>query len=112
MEDFMSNREMRTVIKDQKSECCSVKSGVPQRSVLAPVMFLVYVNSYMNLLADDAKLLWKIESIENCEHLQKHLDQIHRWSKLWEMEFNAIKCKVLEVGCSRMRQRGKYLMGN
>ena len=44
MEDFLSNREMRTVIKDQKSEWCSVKSGVPQGSVLVPVMFLVYVN--------------------------------------------------------------------
>ena len=38
MKDFLSNREMRTVIKDQKLEWCSVKSGVPQGSVLAPVM--------------------------------------------------------------------------
>ena len=55
---------MRTVIKDQKSEWCSVKSGVPQGSVLALVIFLVYVNdmtegmnSYMSLFIDDAKLL-------------------------------------------------------
>ena len=39
------------------------------------------------------------------------ISQIHRWSKLWEMEFNAKKCKVLEIGCSRMRQREKYSMG-
>ena len=51
---------MRTVIKDQKWEWCSVKSGVTQGSVLAPVMFLVCVNdmtegvnSYMSLFADD-----------------------------------------------------------
>ena len=69
MEDFLSNREMRIVIEDCKSEWCSVKSGVPQGSVLVPVMFLVYandmtkrVNSYMSLFADDAKLLRKIES--------------------------------------------------
>ena len=80
MEDFLSNREMRTVIKDQKSEWYSVKSGVPQGSVLAPVMFLVNVNymteevnSYMCPFADYAKLLRKIESKEDCEHLQKVL---------------------------------------
>ena len=44
MEDFLSNRDMKTIIKDQKSEWCNVKSGVPQGSVLAPVMFLGYVN--------------------------------------------------------------------
>ena len=67
---------------------------------------------YMSLFADDAKLLRKIKSKEDCEHLQKDLDKIHRWNKLWEMELNAKKCKVLEIGCSRMRQRGKHSMGN
>ena len=66
-----------------------MKSGVPQGSALAPVMFLVCandmteeVNSYTSLFADDAKLLRKIESKDDCEHLQKDLDNIHRWSKL------------------------------
>ena len=44
MEDFLSNREMRTIIKDQKSEWCNVKSRIPQGSVLALVILLVYVN--------------------------------------------------------------------
>ena len=76
---------MRTVIKDQKSEWYSVKSGVPQGPVLAPVMYLVYVNdmtegvnSYMSLFVDDAKLLRKMISKEDFEHLQKDLDKIHR----------------------------------
>ena len=63
---------MRTVIKDQKSEWCSAECGVPQGSILASVMFLVYVNditegvnSYMSLFADDAKLLRKIKSKED-----------------------------------------------
>ena len=58
MEHYLKEREMRTVVKDEKSEWREVKSGVPQRSVLAP-MFLVYVNdmteevsSYINLFAD------------------------------------------------------------
>ena len=66
----------------------------------------------MSLFADDAKLLRKIESKEDCEHLQKDPDNIHRWSKLGKMEFNANKSKVLEMGSSRMRPRGKHSMGN
>ena len=93
---------MRTVIKDQKSEWCK-KSEVPQGSVLAPAMFLVFVNymtvgvnSYTSLFADDAELLRKLKSKEYCEHLQNDLDKIingvnHvKWSlmqksvKLWK----------------------------
>ena len=59
---------MQTVVKDGQSEWRKVKSGVPQGSVLAPIMFLVYVNdmtegvsSYISLFADDVKLLRKIK---------------------------------------------------
>ena len=54
---------MRTVVKDEKSEWREVKSGVPQGLVLAPILYLVYVNNmaegvsnYISLFADDAKL--------------------------------------------------------
>ena len=60
---------MRTVIRDTKSEWKKVTSGIPQDSVLTPLMFFIYVNdlpeglsSYISLFADDAKLLRKIKS--------------------------------------------------
>ena len=63
MEDYLKGRKMRTILKDEKSEWKEVKIGVPQRLVLAPMMFLVYANdmtegvsSYMSQFADDAKL--------------------------------------------------------
>ena len=59
---------MRTVVQDEKSEWREMKSGVPQGSVLAPLMFLVYLNdmtaeasSFISLFADDEKLLRKIK---------------------------------------------------
>ena len=62
MEDYLKGREMRTVVGDEKSEWREVKSGVPQESILASIIFLVYVNdmpegvsSYISLCADDAK---------------------------------------------------------
>ena len=97
------------LFKQHRNERSNTRSKVRivQETVLTPVMFLVYindmtegVNSFMSLFADDAKLLRKIESKEDCEHLQKYFDKIHRWSKLWKMEFNAKKCKVLKISCN------------
>ena len=57
-----------------------------------PVIFLVYdmtveVNSYMTLFPDNVKLLRNLENKKDCEYLQKNIVNIHRWSKLWEMEY-------------------------
>ena len=75
-----------------------MKSRVLQGSVLAPIMFLIYVNdmtdgvnSYISLFADDAKLLRKISNHKDCEELQKDINKIYEWSKTWEMELNAKK---------------------
>ena len=119
MEDYLQGREMRTVVRDEKSDWKKVTSGVPQGSVLAPIMFLIYVNdmtegvsSYMSLFADDAKLLRKISNQEDCKELQKDLDRIHDWSKTWEMEFNTRKCHLLEMGKSEARPMYTYKMGD
>ena len=83
MEDFLVGREMRTVIRDQPSGWSMVTSGVPQGSVLAPVMFVVFINdmvenvtSYVSLFADDAKLLRRVKDDDDCEKLQSDLDKV------------------------------------
>ena len=95
MEDYLKGRQMRSVVKDEKSEWREVKSGVPQGSVLAPIIFLIYVNdmtegvsSYISLLGNH----------KDCEELQNNINKIYEWNKTWEMEFNAKRWHVLEMG--------------
>jgi len=118
MENYLQGREMRTVVRDVKSSWKKVTSGVPQGSVLAPLMFLVYINdmgnglqSYISFFADDAKLMKEIKTWEDCADLQKDLDKIYEWSLLWKMEFNTKKCHVLEVGKSKKRPTWTYELG-
>ncbi len=87
--------------------------------VLAPIMFLIYINympegvgSYIILFADDAKLLNKISTHKDCEELQHDLNKIYEWSKRWEIQFNVHKCHVMEVGKSAMRPKWTYRLGN
>ena len=118
MKDYLQDRQMKTVIKDVSSSWCKVISGVPQGSVLAPIMFQVYINdmneglsSYINLFADDAKLLKVIKNLEDCMELQRDIDKIYEWSQKWKLEFNAEKCHVMEMGKSKRRPVWDYKMG-
>ena len=118
MKDYLQDREMRTVIRDSNSRWCEVTSGVPQGSVLAPIMFQVYINdmsegltSYINLFADDAKLMKVIKNKGDCEELQRDIDKIHEWSQQWKLEFNTKKCHTMEMGNSKKRPTWEYQMG-
>ena len=119
MKDYLSEREMRTVIRNKNSLWLKVTSGVPQGSVLGPVMFGVYVNdmvegidSHVNLFADDGKLMRRVKDMNDCRKLQEDLDKVGEWSKNWKMEFNSKKCKVMEFGRSKNRIHGQYKMNN
>ena len=118
MRDYLTGREMRTVVKGVKSEWRRVTSGVPQGSVLGPIMFLIYindmpmeVNSYMNMFADDAKIMRRIRNVEDCNELQEDLNQIYNWSTKWQMEFNINKSHVMRMGKSKYRPYKEYKLG-
>ena len=119
MTDFLTGRKMRTVIRNTKSSWMEVTSGVPQGSVLAPIMFVIYINdmtegvtSYMNMFADDAKILRRVRNEEDCVALNQDLERVSEWSRKWEMAFNTKKCSVLEFGKSNRRVSGNYLLNN
>ena len=109
---------MRTIIKDSKSSLCPITSRVPQGSVLASIMFQIYVNDmtrnlncYVNLFADDAKIMKIIKNKSDCKELQADIDKILAWSRRWQLKFSAKKCYVLEFGKSKKRPSWTYKMG-
>ncbi len=93
---------MKTVVKDVKSKWRKVDSGVTQGLVLAPVLFLIYMNDMpegvkLHEFADDAKLQRHIRNSKDCEILQGDLNKIWNWSEK-QMEFNMKKYHVMKMG--------------
>ena len=121
MSDFLLDRQMRTVIRGTASQYREVTSGVPQGSVLAPIMFLIYINdlgvdisngSYLNMFADDAKIQRKIQNENSCKELQEDINKIKAWSEKWKIEFNVDKCHVVRFGVSKKRPIWQYKLGD
>ena len=78
---------------------------MPQGSVLAPILFLVYINDlkeYLNysdlrLFADDSIIYHSVESRDDAELLQRDIDSAIKWEQDWLMNFHPVKCKVLRI---------------
>ena len=94
----------------------SVLSGVPQGSVLGPILFLIYINdlddditSKVLKFADDTKVFRKIKSDADRQHLQDDLNKLIEWSEKWQMLFNFGKCKCLHTGYRN--EDAQYTMG-
>jgi len=103
--NYLEGRRQRVVMNNCTSEWLDVTSGVPQGSILGPLLFLLYINDMPSvstscttaLFADDAKCIKEILSQHDCVTLQNHLDKLYEWSVKWKMSFNPKKCKVLTV---------------
>ena len=99
----------QTVVTDgEESESVPVTSGVPQGSVLGPILFLIYINdlpdelsSQVRLFADDTAVYLTIGDTEDGKVLQNDLDRLSVWEDRWDMEFNPSKCQVVRVTTSR-----------
>ena len=105
IEDWLSNRKQRVVINGVSSEWTNVTSGVPQGSVLGPLLFIIYINdidaglvSKIAKFADDTKLGIDATDKVAIQQLQSDLKKLGEWSEKWQMPFNVSKCKVMHIG--------------
>ena len=111
IKEFLANRTQQVVVDGQSSSTKPVTSGVPQGSVLGPILFVIYINDLpdviqccIRLFADDSKIYWRVSRIEHVEILQSCLNKAVTWADIWEMFFNLLKCHHLHVGKNSMGQ--------
>ena len=117
---FLSNRTQTVVVDGRSSSTVPVTSGVPQGTVLGPVLFLVYINdlpdyltySKLRLFADDSILYRTIRSQSDCDKLQLDLDAAARWEGDWLMAFHPDKCTVLPVTKKKQPFQHEYILHN
>ena len=116
IQNWLTDRKQRVVIGGHKSNWEVVKSGVPQGSVLGPILFIVYINDIdtgikgnLSKFADDTKLYGKVASQKDIDMLQDDLRRLFQWSQDWQMLFNVGKCKVLHFGHNNPKH--EYTLG-
>lgn len=117
--DFLSNRSQRVVLDSQASSNVPVTSGVPQGTVLGPLLFLVYINdlpervsSTVRMFADDCLLYRNIRSVDDTRTLQSDLDRLQDWESQWLMEFNPSKCEVITLTKKTKPTLCSYILHN
>ena len=112
--DFLIGRTQTVSIRGKFSQPAVVLSGVPQGSVLGPLLFILYVNEIPEVIQGTAKLFADDTKIfdKTCrrDSLQKDLDTLYLWSSKWLLKFNEFKCKVMHIG--RNNPRNDYKIGD
>ena len=112
---FLSHRTMRVLCEGAKSSDASVESGVPQGTVLGPLLFLCHINdlpecvkSKVRLFADDCLLYRQIRDERDNLALQEDLAALERWAEKWGMRFNAKKCYIMHISPKRHKSTHMY----
>ena len=114
---FLKQREQRVVVDGKCSNWIHVDSGVPQGTVLGPLLFLLYINdlpnciskdSIVRLFADDCILYRKIKTLQDQVMLQRDLDKLHEWAEKWGMKFNPSKCEVMRINHSKKNMMNRF----
>ena len=104
------------MLNGSSSDWAEVESGVPQGSVLGPLLFIIFINDigeglkgFLYIFADDTKQVHPVDSREDADRLQAEIDKLYEWSIKWSMKFNSSKCAVMHIG--RRNECHSYTLG-
>jgi ribonuclease P/MRP protein subunit RPP40 len=117
IKNWLGNRRQQVSINTENSDWIDVTSGVPQGSVLGPLLFVIYINdlevdlvSKIAKFADDTKMCKSVSSVRDADCLRQDLHKLEEWADKWQMQFNKDKCIVIHVG--RANSKFEYTLGD
>ncbi|BHF66187.1 hypothetical protein SprV_0200920300 [Sparganum proliferum] len=119
IENFLIGWSQTVRLGGQQSAEVTVTSGVPQGSVLGPILFLIYIDDCIHgldcdiaMFADDIKLWTVIRNEDDEAKLQANLDRLEQWSGYWLLPFNVSKCNILRIGRTSSAHRQTYYLNH
>ena len=102
---FLTDRQQKVLVNGSESSWSCVESGIPQGSILGPILFTLFVNDIPDLIktsismyADDTKLYCPLTSDESALDLVEDLSNLQEWARMMQMRFHPDKCKVMHLG--------------
>ena len=121
--EYLKDRTQIVRVNGESSREAAVISGIPQGTVLGPLLFVIYINDVLDnidsdglLFADDAKIFRSISCKEDSLRLQADIANLEKWSDLWLLKFHPDKCHLLTLGklenimyCHRYKVGGKEI---
>ena len=118
IKSFLKNRSQCVNVESGKSCWKDVLSGIPQGSVIGPILFVIFINdmpaevivNFTKLFADDCKLYGTVDN-SPLNSMQSDLNNLVEWSQKWQLPFNKNKCKVMHFGFSN-RKLDYYMDGH
>ena len=113
---FISNRKQEVVLEGHHSIQADVLSGIPQGTVLGPLLFLAYINdlpdslrsSEARLFADDSLLYLTVNGAKGSNLLQEDLSALEDWERAWQMSFKPSKCTIIRITSGKKRKKSAF----